>query len=232
MKKAFISFLQVFQQIRSDLMLLAACFTPILVGILIKFGVPLLEKGIQFSLSEYYMIFDLFLSIMAPVLLCFAFAMITLEEMDDKVARYFSITPLGKVGYLLSRLGIPAILAVIITFVVLFFFSLSGQSLFMVVALAFMGAIQAIVVALMIITLSTNKLEGMAVTKLASLTLLGIPVPFFISGNIQFAVGFLPSFWVAKMIQTGAYWFLCPALLVAALWYGFLGKRLVDKLAG
>lgn len=232
MKKAFISFIQVFQQIRSDLMLLVACFTPILAGILIKFGVPLLEKGIQFSLSEYYMIFDLFLSIMAPVLLCFAFAMITLEEMDDKVARYFSITPLGKLGYLLSRLGIPAILAVIITFIVLCFFSLSGQSLSMVTALAFMGAIQAIIVALMIITLSTNKLEGMAVTKLASLTLLGIPAPFFISGNIQFAVGFLPSFWVAKMMQTGALWFLCPALLVAALWYGFLGKRLVDKLAG
>lgn len=232
MKKAFISFIQVFQQIRSDLMLLVACFTPILAGILIKFGVPLLEKGIQFSLSEYYMIFDLFLSIMAPVLLCFAFAMITLEEMDDKVARYSSITPLGKLGYLLSRLGIPAILAVIITFIVLCFFSLSGQSLSMVTALAFMGAIQAIIVALMIITLSTNKLEGMAVTKLASLTLLGIPAPFFISGNIQFAVGFLPSFWVAKMMQTGALWFLCPALLVAALWYVFLGKRLVDKLAG
>ena len=30
------------------------------------------------------------------VLLCFAFAMITLEEIDDKVSRYFSITPLGK----------------------------------------------------------------------------------------------------------------------------------------
>lgn len=73
MKKAFISFIQVFQQIRSDLMLLAACFTPILAGILIKFGVPLLEKGIQFSLSEYYMIFDLLLSIMAPVLLCFCY---------------------------------------------------------------------------------------------------------------------------------------------------------------
>lgn len=232
MKKAFISFLQVFQQIRNDPMLLAACFTPVLAGILMKLGVPLLEKGIQFSLSEYYMIFDLFLSIMAPVLLCFAFAMITLEEMDDKVARYFSITPLGKLGYLLSRLGIPAILAVLITVIVLFFFSLSSQPLAKIAALAFMGAIQAIIVALMIITLSTNKLEGMAVTKLASLTLLGIPVPFFVSSNIQFAVGFLPSFWVAKMMQTGTFYFLCPALLVTALWCGFLVKRLIGKLAG
>lgn len=123
MKKTIISFLQVFQQIRSDLMLFATCFTPILVGLLIKFGIPLLEKGLRFSLSEYYLIFDLFLSIMTPVLLCFAFAMITLEEIDDKVARYFSITPLGKFGYIFSRLGIPAILATVIAFVVLLFFS-------------------------------------------------------------------------------------------------------------
>ena len=231
MKKIWISFLQVFQQIKSDPMLFAACFTPILVGVLIKLGVPLAEKGLQFSLVEYYPIFDLFLSIMAPVLLCFAFAMITLEEIDDKVARYFSITPLGKLGYIFSRLGIPAFLAVIITFVVLTFCSLSNHSLAMMFCLSIMGAIQAVIVALMIITLSTNKLEGMAVTKLAALTLLGIPAPFFISGNIQFALGFLPSFWVAKMIQAETFSFLVPALLAVVFWYVFLANRLMKRLA-
>lgn len=231
MKKTVISFLQVLQQIKSDLMLFAASFTPILVGLLMKFGIPLLEKGTEFSLSPYYQIFDLFLSILSPVLLCFAFAMITLEEIDDKVARYFSITPLGKFGYIFSRLGIPAMLSIVITFVVLRWFSLSEHALLMTISLAVTGAIQAVIVALMIITLSSNKLEGMAVTKLAALTLLGIPVPFFVVGNLQFAVGFLPSFWVAKAVQTGTFLYFLPALFVAVLWYGFLGKRLNSKLA-
>lgn len=65
---------------------------------------PLIEKAAKFSLQPYYPMFDLFLSIMAPVLLCFAFAMITLEEIDDKVSRYFSITPLGKSGYIFQDL--------------------------------------------------------------------------------------------------------------------------------
>lgn len=64
----------------------------------------------------------------------------------------------------------------------------------MVSGLSVLGAVQAIMVALMIITLSANKLEGMAVTKLAALTLLGIPAPFLIDSYCQFAVGFLPSF--------------------------------------
>ena len=61
---------------------------------------------------------------MAPVLLCFAFAMITLEEIDDKVSRYFSITPLGKAGYLFTRLGVPSIISAVIAFIVLLLFSL------------------------------------------------------------------------------------------------------------
>lgn len=89
-----------------------------------------------------------------------------------------------------------------------------------------------IIVSLMIITLSGNKLEGMAVTKLSALTLLGIPVPFFIDSYYQFAVGFLPSFWVAKAVQNEAVLYFPIALVVALIWYYFLIKRLFRKLAG
>ena len=95
MKRILSSTIQVFRQIKSDPMMFTACFTPFVMGTLIKFGIPFLERITDFSLQAYYPIFDLLLSIMAPVLLCFAFAMITLEEIDDKVSRYFSVTPLG-----------------------------------------------------------------------------------------------------------------------------------------
>ena len=107
MKRILSSTIQVFKQIKSDPMMFAACFTPFVMGALIKFGIPFLERITDFSLQAYYPIFDLLLSIMAPVLLCFAFAMITLEEIDDKVSRYFSISRLGKSGYLFTRLEYP-----------------------------------------------------------------------------------------------------------------------------
>ena len=83
--------------------------------------------------------------------------MITLEEIDDKVSRYFSITPLGKSGYIFSRLGIPAILSTVVTFIVMVIFSLEKRSVIMVLGLSVLGAVQAIMVALMIITLSANS---------------------------------------------------------------------------
>lgn len=51
MKKVFNSIGQVFQQIKKDPMMLTACFTPFLVGALIKFGIPLIEKAAKFSLQ-------------------------------------------------------------------------------------------------------------------------------------------------------------------------------------
>ena len=232
MKKILSSTIQVFRQIKSDPMMFAACFTPFIMGALIKFGIPFLERITEFSLQGYYPIFDLLLSIMAPVLLCFAFAMITLEEIDDKVSRYFSITPLGKAGYLFTRLVVPAIISAVIAFIVLLLFSLEKLSIGMTICLALLGSVQAIIVSLMIITLSSNKLEGMAVTKLAALTLLGIPAPFFIDSYYQFSVGFLPSFWVAKAMQNEAVLYFSIGLVVALVWYYFLAKRLFRKLAG
>ncbi|MDI6218118.1 ABC transporter permease [Clostridioides difficile] len=232
MKRILSSTIQVFKQIKSDPMMFAACFSPFIMGILIKFGIPFLERITKFSLQAYYPIFDLLLSIMAPVLLCFAFAMITLEEIDDKVSRYFSITPLGKSGYLFTRLGVPSIISAVIAFIVLLLFSLEKLSIGMTICLALLGSVQAIIVSLMIITLSSNKLEGMAVTKLAALTLLGIPAPFFIDSYYQFSVGFLPSFWVAKAMQNEAVLYFSIGLMVALVWYYFLTKRLFRKLAG
>ena len=232
MKRILSSTIQVFRQIKSDPMMFAACFTPFIMGALIKFGIPFLERITDFSLQAYYPIFDLLLSIMAPVLLCFAFAMITLEEIDDKVSRYFSITPLGKSGYLFTRLGVPSIISAVIAFFVLLLFSLEKLSIGMTICLALLGSVQAIIVSLMIITLSSNKLEGMAVTKLAALTLLGIPAPFFIDSYYQFSVGFLPSFWVAKAMQNEAVLYFSIGLVVALVWYYFLTKSLFRKLAG
>ena len=49
---------------------------------------------------------------LAPAMFCFAAAMVVLEERDEGAwLPYLCITPLGRNGYLISRLGVPAVLA-------------------------------------------------------------------------------------------------------------------------
>ena len=44
MKKILSSTIQIFKQIKSDPMMFAACFSPFIMGTLIKFGIPFLYK--------------------------------------------------------------------------------------------------------------------------------------------------------------------------------------------
>lgn len=44
MKRILSSAIQVFKQIKSDPMMFAACFTPFIMGALIKFGIPFLKE--------------------------------------------------------------------------------------------------------------------------------------------------------------------------------------------
>lgn len=84
--------------------------------------------------------------------------MITLEEIDDKVSRYFQLLLLVRQGISLQRLVVPAIISAVIAFIVLLLFSLEKLPTRMI-GLALLGSVQAIIVSLMIITLSGNKLE-------------------------------------------------------------------------
>lgn len=110
---------------------------------------------------------------------CYAAAMVILEEVDDHIAGYLFVTVLGKEGYLLARLGIPAAAAFVFTVILLPFFRLHGSGISSIVCLAAGGALQGLILALLIAALSANKLEGMAVTKLSSLTVMGAAVPYF-----------------------------------------------------
>lgn len=204
MKAVRKSFGQMMRLVCRDRMLFAACIAPVLAGIVFKFAIPAAETAIcvyvnkTAVISPYYGLIDGFLAMLAPVMFCFAAAMVCLEERDDRIVVYYSVTPLGRRGYLLSRLGIPAAAAFALNFILLPLFSLSGWHLWETVYLAAGGAASGVIVALLIVTLSADKLEGMAVTKLSALTIVGIALPCFVEGNIRYILAPLPSFWMGE----------------------------------
>lgn len=236
MKKLFVSFKQFVQQITKDLMLFVVCFAPIMVGFVIHFGIPLLEKFLtnQFNKQEillpYYLLFDLALAIITPMLFCFVSAMIILGEIDDNISAYIAVTPLGKPGYLISRLGFPCVLSVFVTIIILSIFSLTQISLPMIILISILTAIFGLIISILVVSLSTNKVEGMAITKLSGLLMLGLPAPFFISSNIQYSLFFLPSFWITKLATSQNYIYSIPCLVVSAAWIVLLIKQFSRKL--
>lgn len=236
MRAIRLSFLHMLKFIRHDMMLFAALTAPVLAGMAIKFIVPFIEKSlIQFTgmnavISPYYGLFDIFFASISPAMFCFISAMVMLEEHDDYIDHYLFITGLGRNGYIASRIVIPALLAFVITAALLPVFGLTGLSAVQIIFLSLTGTLQGIIIALLIAALSSNKLEGMAITKLSSLIIFGAVVPYFVSTPFSFCAFFLPSFWIGKAIYENNMIFMLPSAIVASSWILILQKKYFKKL--
>lgn len=236
MKAIRLSFFQMAAAMRRDMMLFASCFAPILAGFFFRFAIPLLEAALTDSfhmtavISPYYRLIDILLAMLPSTMFCFVSAMVSLEEKDEKTAVYLFITPLGKTGYIFARFGVPSVIAFFATIILLPVFKLTALSLFTILLLSAGGTLQGMIVALLVLTISSNKLEGMAVTKLSTLTVFGAAIPFFIKSDIQYIISPLPSFWIGKAILENTLFYMFPAFVLSAVWIRFLLKQYLHKI--
>ena len=223
-------FLQMLASMRRDMMLFAAALAPILAGLFFRCVIPVIEAVLREHflmpaiLSPYYRLMDILFAMLTPAMFCFVSAMVCLEENDEKTAVYLFVTPLGKTGYLAARFLIPSAAAFLVTAVLLPVFRLTALSPADMALLAAGGALQGVLISLLIVTFSSNKLEGMAVAKLSSLMIFGAAVPFFVKGSVvQYIISPLPSFWMGKG-------YMLPAFALSAMWISFLSRRYLRKI--
>lgn len=236
MKPLLRSFGIFIRQIIRDDMLWAVCLAPLLVALLFRFGIPYAETLLcahfqkRTILAGYYLLFDLVLCLMPSYMFCFASAMVMLTERDENMAGYMAVTPVGKTGYMLSRLVLPAAIAFPISILLIHFFSLTDWNYLALSAVSLLMGLSSIAVALFIFSFSRNRVEGMAMVKLSGLLFVGLVAPFFVLSGSQYLVAFLPSFWAAKLCLEENSLLMLPALAVSLVWIWALGRRLERKL--
>ncbi len=224
-------------EIVHDFMMVACIIAPILMGVVFKFVIPLLE-GILCNyfmktqiIAPYYIIFDLLLAILTPILFTFSGVLTMLEEFDLGIAKYYFVTPVGKKGYLQSRLFFPAIISMLYGMILLIFFNISNISFIMILVFSFSGALMAVICAMLVVAYAKNKIEGMALIKLCGLLIVGIPVAYFVNSPVRYVFSVLPSFWLAQLSITGNYLYTLPtvstSIIIILLLYAKFNRRLV-----
>lgn len=222
--------------LRSDLMLFFILPVPLFCAAALYFVIPIAEHfltdwfHVPILLSPYYLAFDLLAGSMSPFMLAYVSIMVVLEERDDGLTRYLAVTPLGRGGYLLSRVGFPVLFGTVYTVPLLAFFSLTRPALWLICLIALIGGLSGAIAALLVPSLAENKVEGMALVKTSSLLLLGLCVPFFVSGPLRYLAAPLPSFWMAELAISAQGWYLLPALAFSALWLSGLYRRFSQKI--
>lgn len=231
MKAVRLSFMQMIKFMAADMMLLAAGVSPVLMGAVIRFGIPCIEgllmefMGLPRVISPYYGLIDILFAAITPAMFCFVAAMVMLEEHDDHIDRYLFVTKLGKKGYYISRVILPAMLAFAITCVILPICGLTEMTFIKVLFLAISGTLQGVIIAMLVVNLSSNKLEGMALTKLASLLMFGAAGPFFLETPYSYMLFFMPSYWTGMMVTCNNPLYVIPTVMVSAVWILILARR-------
>lgn len=225
-----------FGQIANDAMIFMLLFVPIAIGLLFKFGVPALESWLCARLSTaavltpYYPIFDLLLAAVTPIMAAASGAMVVLDEMDSGVSRALAVTPIGRLGYIASRIAIPCAISTVYCVLVMAVFSLSDMSASRILAISACSGALGVAAAVMVPALARNKVEGMAYTKLSGLFMLGLPAALLVPAPVSHIAGILPPYWMTRLIMGGGAIDFLLAIVTSIAWTWLFARRYMRKL--
>ena len=202
MRPLFHSFGMFLRQISRDSMLYAVCIAPLLTAFLFRFGVPNMEAllcaylDIPSVLAGYYLLFDLFLALLTPFLFCFASSMVILTEYDENMSRLPGGHPCRQ-----ERLpDLPVYFScgdiLLVSILLLSLFSLTPWTFFYMIMTCFLASILSIAISLLIVSLSHNRVEGMAVSKLSGIMMLGLR--FLFSFSRESSISFRSAFFLDR----------------------------------
>ena len=175
-----------------------------------------------------------FLIALIPMLVSVAGGLMILDERDEHIIGYYMITPLQKRGYLIYRLTLPAVIACGMTLLFAAFSGLSELSGQQAIPLLLL-VIEAPLFTLVLVTFAADKAEGLAMSKLITLTLLGPVAASFAPLSWQWMAWPIPTYWPARLYldltEPGSDWLrimmifamglALHGLFIAALWKRF-----------
>jgi len=140
-----------------------------------------------------------------------------LEDRDDGPLLAMEVTPVGKGGFFAYRVANTALIGVVIGIVTarLLFPELGWA---MSVFLAALVAIEAIIVAFILLALASNKVEGLAITKLTNIGSI-VPLVAVMPWPWRYGAGVVPSYWIGELIGLSPVAFL-PLAASAVLAFG------------
>lgn len=231
-----VSFKMLSRQIKDDKIGIVMIGFPVLVALTLYFFAPVISEslsaryGMEWNLQRFYPLFDAMVVAFSFCTPGFASAMVMFSELDDKVVPSLCASPLGRNGYLFSRIGLPAITSVALASILSGTLHLADLPAPMYFTLVLVSSIACMLPGMIVIAFGRNKVEGVALFKMSIFTTFAILIPFFVESWAQWLFGFLPSFWIGKMVKELIYWYVVPALLTIIIWIVPLWKRFLKKL--
>ncbi|TCP49956.1 fluoroquinolone transport system permease protein [Tamaricihabitans halophyticus] len=190
---------------------------PLLIGVLcaplgwialLRLGVPPVEEMVQerygVDLVPYYpVILTAFLLLTSPVVIGGLAALLILDERDGRTLSALRVSPVSLGRFASYRAGMAMVITVLYTVGTMY-----GSGMLPADQLAGLSVVGisngwcAVLFALLIVSIASNKVEGLAVLRGFAIVLAGLPlVAYFVPAHYDLFFGVIPTYWPAK-----AYW--------------------------
>ena len=188
-----------------DPMLILSFVAPFLLLIIALFLFPIVSqlsiKYFSLPLDSYFLLGSFFFFSLIPMLFGMIYGFILLDERDEAIISYLSITPLGKSGYLRTRMIIPVLASFVfgMAFLILTGFS-SLLNWFEIIVITLIVATEAPLMLLFLAAFAGNKVEGIALTKSFGIILLPVVIDYFTQGSWRWVLSFSPLWWIERAI--------------------------------
>lgn len=170
---------------------------PIMFSFFIHWFVPYITDILSstFNLVPYYNLISAYIVVFTPLLLGMVSGFILLDEKDDNTWMSLVVTPLGKRGYLYYRIIMPSIFSFIYTLIILPSSSLVDVEFIYIIPIAFIAGLEAPIIALYLLIFSSNKVEGLVLSKSLGILLLAPLIKYFTNSKLSLLAGIIPFNW-------------------------------------
>lgn len=187
------------KSISRDPMYLFFVFYTVILGVVGYFLVPYMEENTPIPWPQ---VVAMFFIIMTGYIFGAITSFTLLDDKDDNVLMSLKITPISVKMYVYIKLAITYIFALIATIVLVYATRfLEGSSLFNILLISIVSALQAPGLVLIVNSFSENKVEGFVYMKMTGLILILPVVAFFYQSWQEVFLVVAPGFWSARLIQ-------------------------------
>lgn len=195
------------KNIKRDSLLILTILAPMLLTIFLRFTIPyiniLLYSRFKFNLSNYYNIIMGMSIMLIPMIVGCMAGFILLEDKDENMLDYFSITPLGKKGYILYRLCSPITISIIFSLMLFFFSNLLQISFVRVLFVIVVASLEGPIITLIMGSFAENRVEGIAISKVIGVFFLLPILIHLINFDYKWIFAVFPTYWIIEMINNG-----------------------------
>lgn len=175
--------------------------TIILLKLVIMYAYPVIYEYFLIDLSIYNNYILAAAMAFSPVILGIVVGFMMIDERDGNIVQLMAVTPLGRSGYIVNRLFLAVMAAIIYALLSVLFLDIISVPFITICFMALLMGALTVIFALVLYTFADNKVKGLAYAKGLNIIVLFTFADIIDESWMKIVSFLVPTSWTVRMIN-------------------------------